>query len=181
MPSLPLSNNPAPLAQTGDFLRLGLRRGESCAAVIREAALDSVRRLLSSIDEWNEGDDRMVDRQVGLLAASAYRLLDPRCRTQLYERIQLSYLLERDEQHWTYAATNDLWTIPKTSLEPFARSNKTEGDEHDSRAKESGLLNEAREIVRYLQRLEVDKPDAKMRLATRLRNTLRNWLSKRAS
>lgn len=181
MPSLPLNNNPAPLAQTGDFLRLGLRRGESCAAVIREAALDSVRRLLSSIDEWSEGDERIIDRQVGLLAASAYRLLDPRCRTQLYERIQLSYLLERDEQHWTYAGTSDLWTIPETSLEQLVRSSKSDEDQQDSSAKESGLLNEAREIVRFLQRLDRDKSNSKLGFSTRLRNSLRNWLSKRAS
>ena len=151
MPSSPLRNSPPPIAQAGDFRRLGLRRGESCASVIRDAVLDSVRRLISNVNECGGLEDVVVDRQVGVLAASAYRLLDPRYRVQLYERVQLSYPADREDQSGSASATIDLWTVPTTSLDIELKAMAVSSTSDDLGHREPGILSNAREIVRFLQ------------------------------
>ncbi len=176
-----LSNSPPPIAQTGDFLRLGLRRGESCVSVIREAALDSVRRLVSDVNESGGLDEMVVDRQVGMLVASTYRLLDPRYRIQFYERVQLSYPAEREEQCWSCSAEVDLWTVPVTSLDVHSKGEDVSLSTAELSDSEPGILSSAREIVRFLQKLDGDKLTRKVPLSARIRQSLRNWLTNRAS
>jgi hypothetical protein len=180
MPNSPLNNSPPPIAQTGDFLRLGLRRGESCAWVIRNAVLDSVRRLASNVNECGGLDDVFVDRQVGVLAASAYRLLDPRYRVQFYERVQLSYPADREEQSWSYSVAIDLWTVPTTSLDVELKPHALRSTTDDRSSREPGILSSAREVVRFLQKLDGDQPTRKEPLLRRVRHSLFHWLTKKA-
>ncbi len=73
---------------------LGLKRGESRSDVIRSAA-EAMATALSV----NEHHFRIVtaDKRRADIATAAYRLLDPRGRRDLYERVQLSYPIDRDE------------------------------------------------------------------------------------
>jgi hypothetical protein len=147
--SPPFHERPHPIARQGDYLRLGLRRGECSSPVIRSATHSAVQRLVGSPLRLSSEN---LDRQLGLLATSAYRLLDPRYRLQLYERVQLSYSLERNEVEPT--AIEDLMTIPNTIIdgdrralspaEPAASSTTGWQDAIDS-------LDHAREVVRMIR------------------------------
>ena len=147
--SAPFHQRSHPIARHGDYLRLGLRRGECSSPVIRSATHSAVQRL---VDGPLSLSSENLDRQLGLLATSAYRLLDPRYRLQLYERVQLSYSLERNEVEPT--AIEDLMTIPDSVIDvgrtvlppadpagesPMAWDSATDGLDH------------AREVVRMIR------------------------------
>jgi hypothetical protein len=147
--SAPFHQRSHPIARHGDYLRLGLRRGECSSPVIRSATHSAVQRL---VDGPLSLSSENLDRQLGLLATSAYRLLDPRYRLQLYERVQLSYSLERNEVEPT--AVEDLMTIPDSVIDvgrtvlppadpagesPMAWDGATDGLDH------------AREVVRMIR------------------------------
>lgn len=76
------------------FRRLGLRMGEARAHVIRTAATNQARRLnqFASVS-----GDESVEARRHEIAVATYRLLDPRRRQRLVERVQLTYSIDRDE------------------------------------------------------------------------------------
>jgi hypothetical protein len=78
-----------PLAS--EFRLLGLRPREARLDVIRGAVKETASEVKSA-DEWSAGDSGQVAR----VAVAGYRLLDPRRRATLFERVQL--LLWVDEE-----------------------------------------------------------------------------------
>ena len=81
------------------FRLLGLRRGECRTNVIRSAAQAmsvslSTGRNPPVDDPRQESSD---DVRRARIALAAYRLLDPRERDDIYERVQLCYPIDRDD------------------------------------------------------------------------------------
>lgn len=69
-----------------DFRRLGLDLSEARVAVIRRAARQAASSLSAASDRDNPSQ---AEAELARLATSVYRLLDPRRRELLAERIQL--------------------------------------------------------------------------------------------
>lgn len=74
-----------------DFALLGLKAGEARTDVIREAAIGIAARIGDASTDESEQSVMLA-----ALATSTYRLLDPRRRRKLIERIQLSMVRETD-------------------------------------------------------------------------------------
>jgi len=81
-------------AIVGHFRLLGLRRGECRTKVIRSAA-EAMAIAISDLPQATQV--RVQDDRRAEIAYAAYKLLDPRERTDLFERVQLSYPIDRDE------------------------------------------------------------------------------------
>lgn len=75
-----------------DFAMLGLRARESRVEVIREAASTTAYRIQRASLEASADRETLLSD----LATSTYRLLDPRKRGKLMERVQLSIFSESD-------------------------------------------------------------------------------------
>ena len=107
------------------FRLLGLRRGECRSNVIRSAAQAMAVSLKSSKSDF-AGDNYVSDEYVGdqhtleqvhqsaddvrraKIAVATYRLLDPRERSDIYERVQLCYPIDRDDSDLPAAPTRKL-------------------------------------------------------------------------
>ncbi len=76
------------------YRRLGLKRGESRVNVIRSAA--SAMSIALKRSHQNDHES-LCDVSRAEIAVAAYRLLDPRERNDLYERIQLVFSMDRDD------------------------------------------------------------------------------------
>jgi hypothetical protein len=87
------------------FRLLGLKRGECRIEVIRSAA--QALSISLSTDEPHSLSD-LADRRRARIAYATYRLLDPRGRRDLYERVQLSFPVDRDDQDQHAIARNML-------------------------------------------------------------------------
>lgn len=75
-----------------DFALLGLRASEARVDIIRHAATQTAARIQQvACDDEDESDQLLAD-----LVSSTYRLLDPRKRSKLWERIQLSIVDDAD-------------------------------------------------------------------------------------
>ena len=74
-----------------DFAVLGLKAHESRINVIRKAAVETAHRIQNEADGDNEQGEMLSQ-----LAASTYRLLDPRRRPSALERVQLCLHSEED-------------------------------------------------------------------------------------
>jgi len=116
------------------FRLLGLRRGECRSNVIRSAAQATAVSLKSSKSDF-AGDNYVSDQYVGdqhtleqvhqsaddvrraKIAVATYRLLDPRERSDIYERVQLCYPIDRDDSDLPAAPTRKLIDqMPKIPL-----------------------------------------------------------------
>ncbi|MEZ6088628.1 MAG: hypothetical protein R3C05_11490 [Pirellulaceae bacterium] len=91
--SLTDTDNPPPIerprVRLDDFLRLGIDIREARVGVIRRAAGDATAELVQRLD----GPARSgSDRRIAQIAASTYRLLDPRGRVELLQRVQLLHV-----------------------------------------------------------------------------------------
>jgi hypothetical protein len=75
------------------FRTLGLPRGECRIDVIRNAAIKVAKTTVS------RSHPATTDLHRAKVAVAAYKLLDPRNRNALYERVQLSCPLDEDEIH----------------------------------------------------------------------------------
>jgi hypothetical protein len=71
------------------FQTLGLKRGECRIEIIRDAARNRAKELSS------RSHPATVDLHRAEVAIAAYKLLDPRGRVDLYERVQLSCPLDQ--------------------------------------------------------------------------------------
>lgn len=76
------------------FRFLGLKRGESRVAVIRQAAQEMASLLTESEPGY---DSEVLTKRRFEIALAAYRLLDPRRRRKRLERIHLCFPLDREE------------------------------------------------------------------------------------
>ena len=116
------------------FRLLGLRRGECRSNVIRSAAQAMAVSLKSGRSDF-AGDNYVSDQYVGdqhtlaqvhqsaddvrraKIAVATYRLLDPRERSDIYERVQLCYPIDRDDSDLPAAPTRKLIEqMPKVPL-----------------------------------------------------------------
>ncbi len=105
-----------------DFRRLGLGLSEARVSVIRRAAKKMTADLAGQTDTPQHGK---AERELALVLASVYRLLDPRRRDQLAERVQLL----RSEP--TPVRTTVWWNGSEldSSTDPNSQSIETERDE----------------------------------------------------
>ncbi len=90
---LPLPQRTQSRAQSSlghDFALLGLKGREARVDVIRNAASKIAARIPESLDDTTRVE------MLSELAASTYRLLDPRRRSRPLERVQLSMCTEND-------------------------------------------------------------------------------------
>lgn len=163
-----------PFAMPADFHRLGLRRGECRSDTIRGATQSAVHRLaIASTEQSLE----LVDRQLGQLATSAYRLLDPRYRLQLYERVQLSYALARDELVPPTFDSGALLTVPDDSVDFESSTISTEQMSEPSIAGEA--IEDAREVVRWIRHSEENERISAPKWTERIFVSLKAWLDNR--
>ncbi len=162
-----------PFAMPADFHRLGLRRGECSSMAIRDATQNAVQRLADTASKQSR---ELVDRQLGQLATSAYRLLDPRYRTQLYERVQLSYLIDRDETK-PIVHQNALLTVPDTPIALNCPQENVELEEQSSTIGDS--IDSAREIVRWIRHSEEKHRRSHSKWTSQLLLSLKAWLLNR--
>lgn len=163
-----------PFAMPADFHRLGLKRGECSSDTIRGATQSAVHRLaIASTEQPLE----LVDRQLGQLATSAYRLLDPRYRLQLYERVQLSYALARDELVPPTFESGALLTVPDDSAYFESSLDSTEPVCETSIAGES--IQHAREVVRWIRHSEENERLSAPKWTERIFVSLKAWLDNR--
>jgi len=94
-----LQNKKKNEAFVAHFRLLGLKRGECRTNVIRSAA-QAMSVALSYCGDHHTGDSFQHfedDVRRAKIAVATYRLLDPRERVDIYERVQLCYPLERDD------------------------------------------------------------------------------------
>lgn len=111
------------------FRLLGLRRGECRSNVIRSAAQAMALALKSNRSDFAGGNyvseqfagehvhQTADDVRRAKIAIATYRLLDPRERTDMYERVQLCYPIDRDDSDSPAASTSKLIDqMPKVSL-----------------------------------------------------------------
>ena len=94
-----MKSNRKPFLKNRDVLLphyrlLGLKRGESRVNVIRSAA-SAMSTALKCCDQNDPGSLSDVSRAE--IAVAAYRLLDPRERNDIYERIQLVFPMNRED------------------------------------------------------------------------------------
>ncbi len=163
-----------PFAMPADFYRLGLRRGECSSIAIRNATQSAVHRLA---DASLEQPLELIDRQLGQLATSAYRLLDPRYRQQLYERIQLSYAIDRDEVSFPIPCRNALLTVPEESIEFECPIDNLQQSEVRSSTGKS--IERAREVVRWIRHSEETGRRLRPKWPKRFLHSLKAWLDNR--
>ena len=102
------------------FRLLGLRRGECRSNVIRSAAQAmavALKRTGSALAEDNYASEQYAgglahqtadDVRRAKIAIATYRWLDPRERTDIYERVQLCYPIDRDDSDSPTASTSKL-------------------------------------------------------------------------
>jgi len=177
--------------RVGDYRLLGLARGESDIVKIRASVTSSAggaARKKATPSHLHAGGlpaggllarglHDVTDRRTKA-ALAGYRLLDPRFRRQLYDRVQLSYLIYRelDEQPHdidsndrlpliTEKPFNSLLTLDdQTKTEPMALSMSLdpatiypiapEASAYGSEETTNSPLDDAREIVRLLNESE---------------------------
>jgi hypothetical protein len=94
------------------FRLLGLKRGECRIPVIR-AATQAMAVTLSEGESLRTSPSHTsrVDSRRAEVAFAAYKLLDPRGRKDLYERVQLSYSMDQE-----YAADAELPAMASNAL-----------------------------------------------------------------
>ncbi len=93
-----LQNKKKNEAFVAHFRLLGLKRGECRTNIIRSAA-QAMSVALSYSGDHHTGDSVQHfedDVRRAKIAVATYRLLDPRERVDIYERVQLCYPLDRD-------------------------------------------------------------------------------------
>ncbi len=163
-----------PFAMPADFHRLGLKRGECRSDAIRDATQSAVHRLADSSTEQSLD---VVDRQLGQLATSAYRLLDPRYRLQLYERIQLSYALAREELVEPIFENDALLTVPDEAIDFESNIVTPETTGEVSDAGES--IGRAREVVRWIRHSEENQRRFRPKWPERIFVSVKAWLDNR--
>ncbi len=110
------------------FRFLGLSRGECRTNVIRSAAQAmSVALNYGGIQYVSDHIQQSADDvRRAKIAVAAYRLLDPRERTDLYERVQLCYPIDRDDLDASTESIGKLVDqMPKVAPRVFRRPNTT--------------------------------------------------------
>jgi hypothetical protein len=130
-----------------DFSSLGLARGECNLAVIRhavECAAVHEGQLVSSI-------------------VSGYRLMDPRKRRGLYERVQLGYVARESEEIVSEAMERMIckslfdvqrplrWVESKWTEKKRSLRKQIDKAVRTKKSKQKSTLDEAREVVRLIR------------------------------
>ncbi len=110
-----------PPAQARDYRRLRLARRESRTFVIREGASTAARR----VREKSELESADIEQQLAEIVLATYRLLDPRRRRNLVERIQLVVSTEiqscEEDGEMAVGHLRDSMVLPPVALPPIDR------------------------------------------------------------
>jgi hypothetical protein len=142
------------------FRTLGLPRGECRIDVIRNAAIKVAKTTVS------RSHPATTDLHRAKVAVAAYKLLDPRNRNALYERVQLSCPLDEDEiHHRVRVSTSNLNRNMVVEKSQSAKGSIVRMMERDVDAPESIedspstelSLTEKRQVVRLLQESETSE------------------------
>ena len=144
------------------FRLLGLRRGECRSNVIRSAAQAmavALKRTGSAFagdnyasEQYASGQARQTadDVRRANIAIATYRLLDPRERADIYERVQLCYPIDRDDTDEPAASTRKLIDqMPKVTPEDESELAKTIHSLDQVSSDHS--LEERRSVVRLIR------------------------------
>lgn len=110
------------------FRFLGLSKGECRTNVIRSAA--QAMSVALSFPGDRVADDHQQqsadDVRRAKIAVAAYRLLDPRERTDVYERVQLCYPIDRDDAEAYWPAISKLVDqMPKVPVRVRGQTGKS--------------------------------------------------------
>lgn len=104
------------------FRLLGLRRGECRTNVIRSAAQSMSVALSYNGQVGDHANQSANDDRRAKIALAAYRLLDPRERVDVYERVQLCYPLDREdmerEAESNFKLVDQMVKVPMNSRRP---------------------------------------------------------------
>jgi hypothetical protein len=131
----------SPIVTPRDFRLLGLTSGECQPDEIRGAIVRSSKRAVETRDPMD------LDRRLSRIVTAGYRLLDPRRRIRVYQRVQLGFPLDRDE-----------WEIPNfPNGAPFGIHADELGPALPPEPEQSAL-EQARAIVRLIQAQDSPKP-----------------------
>jgi hypothetical protein len=133
----------------GDYRLLGLSWGESDIVKIRNSVTASSNDLRKKVKP--RGVHEALDRRTKV-ALAGYRLLDPRFRRQLYDRVQLSYIIYRELDELPCDSESSA-RLPLLADEPLNSGEQFESTSLSiisSLDPEGSSLEEAREIVRML-------------------------------
>ncbi|MCY2984949.1 MAG: hypothetical protein NTY15_15100 [Planctomycetota bacterium] len=95
-------------AFVGHYRLLGLKRGECRTNVIRSAAQSLSSALSYNGSAGDQGKHSADDVQRARIALAAYRLLDPRERADVYERVQLCYPIDREDAEYSTPSVGKL-------------------------------------------------------------------------
>ena len=172
-------------AFVGHFRLLGLKRGECRTNVIRSAAQALSTALSFNGNADDQGTYSTDDIQRARIALAAYRLLDPRERVDVYERVQLCYPIDREDTESSTPSVGKLVDrmvkVPVKSRRPTKSIVKLMGqpvideaiegnlpaDEEpeaagqnlsDEQASSDPSLEERRRIVRLMRELDESTP-----------------------
>ena len=163
-----------------DYRLLGLPWGESDVVKIRNSVTASVRgrSKKNEINRFNASPERAAK-----VALAGYRLLDPRFRRQLYDRVQLSFLIHRELDEQPLDKHNRARLPLISSVHPIRESNPSivlpghsiaedtdkflvpvdciGGSTLDAYTFHESSIDNAREVVRMIHAAELkDKSDA---------------------
>ena len=160
-----MKSNRKPFLKNRDVLLphyrlLGLKRGESRVNVIRSAA-SAMSTALKCCDQNDPGS--LCDVSRAEIAVAAYRLLDPRERNDIYERIQLVFPVDREDfEPPTIAAGTLADRMPHVTQRVGARPVSTiklmKQPVIDEAIDSEPSLDERRNVVRVLMESEESSP-----------------------
>lgn len=177
-------SSPKP-SDNGELLRtqrvyckfLGLDPNETDESVILNAS-SRMAQLVNERKAFNSPE--VIVRSRSEIALATYRLLDPRRRAYLWQRIQLVRPLNREDRHSSSSPSNSLWS----QTEPASSAGDSESDQNPPNASEQSntptLVSQER--AGWINRRVIDRAFEQTAAQATLvdsNHDARNWLEER--
>lgn len=177
-------SSPKP-SDNGELLRtqrvyckfLGLDANETDDSVILNAS-SRMAQLVNERKAFNSPE--VIVRSRSEIALATYRLLDPRRRAYLWQRIQLVRPLNREDRHSSSSPSNSLWS----QTEPASSAGDSESDQNppnDSEQSNTPTLV-SQERAGWINRRVIDRAFEQTAAQATLvdsNHDARNWLEER--
>lgn len=156
---------------------LGLDPNETDETVILNAS-SRMAQLVNERKAFNSPD--VIVRSRSEIALATYRLLDPRRRAYLWQRIQLVRPLNREDRHSSSSPSNSLWS----QTEPASSAGDSESDQNPPNASEQSnpLTLVSQERAGWINRRVIDRAFEQTAAQATLvdsNHDARNWLEER--
>lgn len=148
----------------GDFRLLSLDLGECRSARIRDAIQQVVHEV--AINRSIQTSESL-DQHLAKVLTAGYRLMDPRYRAPLYQRVQLCYPIDRDE-----AVVQVAPLLLETEPPPPVTKEAEEADSYkvsERRHAKGNALHRAREVIRWIEHAEHIERVARPHIIQRVR------------